>query len=180
MRITPETSVGLVIDVQSRLLPAMADADRTLTKIGTLVRGLQALRVPFLLIEQYRKGLGPTVEPLTSLVSPFEPIEKASFSCCDDAAFESAFDALGRSTVLIAGIESHVCVLQTALDLAERGATPVVVADATSSRNLYDRDIAFQRLTRERIRLTTVESVLFELTRVSGTLTFKAISQLIK
>ncbi len=167
----------------------MHESEATLKRITTLIRGLEILGVPMLLTEQYPKGLGATVDAVKEAFSaPPEPIIKAAFSCCDESAFTEALEsgagdrgvADGGRTVLIAGIESHVCVLQTTLDLLEREYQPVVVTDATSSRAPRDRDIAFRRIEREGGRLTTVESVLFELTRVSGTPHFKEISRLVK
>ena len=198
MRITLDSTTGIIVDVQERLLPAMHESEATLNRITTLIRGLEILGVPMLLTEQYPQGLGATVEAVRQAFStPPEPIIKSAFSCCDESAFVAALESQtaegaaqadradtadrnhGR-TVLIAGIESHVCVLQTTIDLLAREHLPVVVTDATSSRTPRDRDIAFRRIEREGGRLTTVESVLFELTRVSGTPRFKEISRLVK
>lgn len=181
MRITRDNTAAVVIDVQERLFPHMDNGDRTMNRIATLIRGLQTLAVPILLTEQYPKGLGPTVQEVRDAFGePPEPIVKASFSCCDDTPFQDHLQALHRSTVLVAGIESHVCVLQTTIDLLERGFSAVVVMDAVSSRNPFDKDVAARRIEKEGGRLATVESVLFELTRVSGTDEFREISRLIR
>ncbi|MFW5695733.1 MAG: isochorismatase family protein [Alkalispirochaeta sp.] len=181
MRVTRDNTVATIVDVQERLHPHMYDADRVLTKIRTLIGGLAVLEVPILATEQYPKGLGPTVEPVQdALGDQFTPIIKSAFSCCDEPAFSDRLGELGRRTVLIAGIEAHVCVLQTTLDLLESGYDPVVVLDATSSRNARDQEIAARRIEREGGRITSVESVLFEIARVSGTDQFKAISKLVK
>lgn len=209
MRIEINSTVGVIIDIQERLFTVMHEAPRVGQKTATLVRGLQALGVPLIATEQYPKGLGPTIDsvreaftstdvaieatggadsPDTTAPAGFEPIVKSAFSCCDDDLFMERLRSLTPGTptpnapvtVLLAGIEAHVCMLQTAVDLSAAGYTPVVVADATSSRSAFDRDTAFRRLEVEGIRLTTVESVLFELTRISGTAAFKAISTLIK
>lgn len=192
MRVTCDSTAGIIVDVQERLLPVMDNADDTLERVVTLIKGLGVLEVPMLLTEQYPKGLGPTVEPVFTAFTAFtaftsarvgappEAIVKSAFSCCDDDGFSARLAELNRKTVLIAGIEAHVCVLQTTIDLLERGFVPFVVTDAISSRSPRDRDIALRRLEMEGARLTTVESVLFELTRVSGTPRFKEISRLIK
>ncbi len=209
MRITCDSTAGVIIDVQQRLLPVMYDRDRTLEKIVTLIRGLRILGVPFIATEQYPKGLGPSVDAVMEALAepiavdviagagidggdrqteddrfshrePQKPMVKSAFSCCDDEPFTARLSSLGRKTILIAGIEAHVCVLQTTVDLLERGYRPVVVADAVSSRRIEDRDTALRRMEREGALLTTVESILFELTRISGTPRFKAISKLIK
>ena len=181
MRIIRDNTAAVIIDVQARLLPHMDQWESTLQRIMTLVRGLQTLAIPVTLTEQYPKGLGPTVPELHDAFNPpAQPVIKASFSCCDDAPFMAQLKALGRGVVLVAGIEAHVCVLQTTIDLIEQGYAPVVVADAVSSRNARDREIALRRIEHEGGRLTTVESVLFELTRLSGTDQFREISRLIR
>ncbi|MCG8480720.1 MAG: hydrolase [Spirochaetales bacterium] len=181
MRIILDNTAVVIVDVQERLLVHMHDADRTCEKILTLIRGARALEAPLLVTEQYPKGLGPTVASIAEALDESVPrIIKSTFSCCDDAAFGTHLASLGRKTVLLAGIEAHVCVLQTALDLLETGYQPVVVLDATSSRNAQDREIAARRIEREGGRITSVESILFELTRISGTARFKEISKLVK
>ncbi len=181
MRVTRDNTVATIVDVQARLHPHMHDAERVLAKIETLIRGFSVLELPILVTEQYPKGLGGTVEPVReALGDRYTPIIKSAFSCCDDQTYSARLKEYGRSTVLIAGIETHVCVLQTTLDLLESGYDPVVVLDATSSRSPRDQDIASRRIEREGGRITSVESVLFEMARVSGTEQFKAISQLVK
>ena len=181
MRIVLDNTVVVIVDVQERLLPHMHEADRTREKILTLIRGARALEAPLLVTEQYPKGLGPTVAPVSEALGESAPrIIKSTFSCCDDALFRERLASVGRKTVLLAGIEAHVCVLQTALDLLETGYQPVVVLDATSSRNAREREIAARRIEVEGGRITSVESILFELTRVSGTARFKEISKLVK
>ncbi len=181
MRIVLDNTAVVIVDVQERLLVHMDEADRTREKILTLIRGARILEAPLLVTEQYPKGLGPTAASITeALGESATPIIKSSFSCCDDTTFRARLASLGRKTVLLAGIEAHVCILQTALDLLETGYQPVVVLDATSSRNGHDREIAARRIEREGGRITSVESILFELTRVSGTARFKEISKLVK
>lgn len=181
MRIILDNTAVVIVDVQEKLLVHMHEADRTREKILTLIRGARTLEMPLLVTEQYPKGLGSTVASVAdALGESAQPLIKSAFSCCDDAAFRERLASLGRKTVLLAGIEAHVCVLQTALDLLETGYQPVVVFDATSSRNERDREIASRRIEREGGRITSVESILFELTRVSGTARFKEISKLIK
>jgi nicotinamidase-related amidase len=181
MRIVRDKTAGVIIDVQDRLLPHIFEGERVLQKISTLIQGLETLGVPLIVTEQYPKGLGPTDERLMSIFStPPEPVIKGSFSCCDDAIFERHLHENQREIVLIAGIEAHVCLLQTTIDLIDHEYVPVVVADATSSRNPRDAEIALRRMEQAGAVLTTVESVLLELTRFSGTDEFKTISRLIK
>ena len=181
MRIDANSTIAIVIDVQEKILPVMDEADRVLTRTTTLVEGLRVLEVPIIATEQYPKGLGPTVARVQSAFESWEPVEKTAFSCCDAPDFMTLLEARPQvSTVLVAGIEAHVCVLQTAIDLQLAGYNPVVVADATSSRKPTDTRIAFSRCRAEGVRLTTTESVLFELTRTSRNPAFRTISRLIQ
>jgi nicotinamidase-related amidase len=182
------------VDVQERLFPHMQGRDELETRLLILVRGLKILGVPLLVTQQYTQGLGETIPSLRAALGwasasgggiaeaplPSSPIEKRAFSCCDDPGFSSALAASGRPRVIIAGIEAHVCVLQTALDLQADGYTAVVVADCVSSRRLSDREVALRRMQSEGVLLTTCESILFELARTSAAQSFKAISRLVK
>jgi isochorismate hydrolase len=180
MRIIKEQAAGLVIDIQERLVTHMSGHEELIRNVEILIQGLTVLEVPLLLTEQYRKGLGETVSPVRDSVKRFEPLEKLSFSCCDDPHFMVKLNNLARKFVIICGIESHVCVLQTTTDLLEAGFLPVVISDCISSRKLQDKEIAIQRMRQEGAIISSYESILFELARVSGTDIFKAISRLVK
>lgn len=180
MRILKDYAIALLIDMQEKLFPHMQEKENLLAKTQILIKGLQVLEVPVIVTQQYTKGLGNTIPELANVLGSFEPFEKKSFSCFDEPSIYDALRKHGRSTIIIAGIETHVCILQTAIDLIVAGFSPVVAVDCTSSRNALDREIAFRRLTKEGVVLTTVESLLFELTRTSGTETFKKISALVK
>ncbi|MFZ5940980.1 MAG: hydrolase [Bacteroidota bacterium] len=180
MRIQVAESAALVIDIQERLFPHIAGHEQLLERVKILIAGMEILGVPVLVTEQYRKGLGETLPQISTMIRDFSPVEKMAFSCCDEPAFFSSLKESGRQKVIICGIETHVCVLQTTIDLFAAGYQPVVIADAVSSRNPLDREIALQRMSREGAIISTVESILFELARVSGTETFKAISRLVK
>lgn len=180
MGINRESCVGLVIDIQEKLFPHMDQKDELLKRCRILLEGLQVLNVPLLFTEQYSKGLGSTLKQLIEAAGRMEPIEKLAFSCCDEPAFLNSLELSDANTVIICGIESHVCVLQTVLDLIGSGYKPVVVADCISSRKAEDKKIALERMRSEGAVITTCESILFELTRVAGTDEFRAISRLIK
>lgn len=180
MRITKQNTVGLVIDIQERLVPAMTDKEELIRNNKILIAGLQELNVPLLVTQQYTKGLGETVEEIKSVIHDFNPIEKKDFSCCDETSVLEELKKLEAKNVIICGIESHVCVLQTAIDLKDAGYTPVVVMDCVSSRKLDNLDLAAERFRYEGILMTSYESILFELTRSSGAPEFKAISKLVK
>jgi nicotinamidase-related amidase len=180
MRILKENTLGLVIDYQERLLPHIYENQQLLANTRVLVEGLKALAIPLLVTEQYRKGLGITVPEIKNLFSPFNPLEKVSFSCYDDEGIGKALAATDKTAVIICGIEAHVCVLQTAIDLAASNYTPVVVLDCISSRKPDDKQTAVKRMRQEGIIITSCEAILFELCRFAGTDQFKAISKLVK
>jgi nicotinamidase-related amidase len=180
MRILRDQSAGLVIDIQERLFPFISGHENLALNSGILIKGLQALRIPILVTEQYTKGLGPTIQPLQELFDAGRPLEKLAFSCCDDPSVMDHLNALNKKFIVITGIEAHVCVLQTAIDLLERDFIPVVVEDCVSSRRLNDKHMAINRMRKMGAVITTYESVLFELLRYSGTDEFKTISKLVK
>jgi len=180
MRILAEDTVGLIIDMQERLYPFIHDNGQLTRNTTILIEGLKAIGIKILVTEQYTKGLGFTIEPLKQLLTDTTVVEKMAFSCCDEPVFYEKLSLLGIRNVIIAGIESHVCVLQTAIDLLSCGYIPVIVEDCVSSRNPNDKRIAIERLRKEGAVITTCESVLFELLRLSGTEAFKKISKLVK
>ena len=169
-----------VIDVQERLLPLIHTTKEVERRIATAVAGARVLGMPVIVTEQYPKGLGRTAGMVAEAVKGIAPIEKLSFSCCGADAVNRALADSGPSTVILSGIESHVCVLQTCLDLIERGITPVVLADCIGSRHRLDHEIAVERMRGAGALVTTIESALFELVGAAGTDEFKKISQLIK
>jgi nicotinamidase-related amidase len=180
MRITRENTIGLVIDIQERLVPAMAENEALVKNSKILIEGLQTLSIPLLVTQQYTKGLGETIAEIGSIITNFSPIEKRDFSCCDETSVREQLKLYDAQNVIICGIESHVCVLQTAIDLKEAGYNPVVVMDCVSSRSLDNVDLAAERFRHEGIMMTSYESVLFELTRSSAAEEFRAISKLVK
>lgn len=180
MRIEKENCVGLVIDIQERLFPVMNGKNGFLANAKRLILGLQELEVPLITTQQYTKGLGETLVEVSTLISHFNYIEKKSFSCYDEPAFVEALEDCNRRTVLICGIEAHVCVLQTAVDLKAAGYIPVVVYDCVSSRANSSMKLALERFRYEGIMVTSAESVLFELTRSASSSSFKTISNLVK
>jgi nicotinamidase-related amidase len=180
MRIKRENSAALLIDIQDRLFPHIHQKDELLRKSSILIEGLQVLGIPLVITEQYPKGLGKTVAALSDLVNQDPVIEKIAFSCCDEPAVLQTAALQKSKTIIICGIEAHVCVLQTVVDLLESGYIPVVVEDCISSRNPQDKFTAVERMRSEGAVITSCESILFELARVAGTDEFKAISRLVK
>jgi hypothetical protein len=180
MRITRDNCTGLIIDIQDKLYPVIAEKELLLANCVKLITGLQILNIPIAVSQQYSKGLGATVNEISSLFHPFSHIEKNSFSCLDEPLYAGYLTQSGKTNILICGIESHVCVLQTAIDLQERGYQPVVISDCVSSRQPGEKQVALQRLALEGIRVSTTESILFELTRYATATEFKSISKLVK
>jgi nicotinamidase-related amidase len=180
MRIQIENSLSLVIDIQEKLLPHIHEHQQFILKTEKLIEGLKILGVPVIVTEQYRKGLGNTVSEISKHFSDFKPLEKISFSCCDDVNILKVISDSSKKTIILCGIESHICVLQTTIDLAARGFIPVVVSDCISSRKSEDKTITLDRMRQEGAILTTYEAVLFELCRYAATDQFKEISKLIK
>ncbi len=180
MLIDPDTSSLLIVDIQARLLPKMSAAEAVVANASVLLKAAARLDVPALVSEQYRKGLGTTVAELEPLLPAGAVIEKMAFSCMAEREFAARFRALGRAQAVIAGIEAHVCVLQTAEQLLEDGVRVFVVADATSSRVSLSHKHAMQRLRAAGAVIVTTEMVVFEWLRRAGTPEFKEVSALIK
>lgn len=180
MRITRDNCTGLIIDIQEKLLPVISNKDNLLANCVKLTTGLQILNIPIAVTQQYSKGLGATASEISSLFQPFKFFEKNSFSCLDEPLYAEYLTNSGRTNVLICGIESHVCVLQTAIDLQEKGYHPIVISDCISSRQLSEIQVVLQRFALEGILVSTVESILFELTRFATAPEFKSISKLVK
>jgi len=180
MRITKENTVGLLIDIQERLFPVMFEKEMFLQNCKILIQGLEVLKIPLLVTQQYSKGLGETLPEIKSEIKRFKYIEKRGFSCYDEPDFNSKLKTLTAKNVIICGIESHVCVLQTAVDLIQNGLNPIVVMDCVSSRTKENIELAKERFRHEGIMMTSYESILFELTRSSSTPEFRDISKLVK
>ncbi len=169
-RLKREEAVLVIIDVQERLMPVISKREQVEQNIERLIRGAQILGVPILVTEQNR--LGPTVEILrNALGDVYAPIEKSCFS---------GYRELTRKQVIVAGVETHICVYQTVSDLLANGYEVTIVADAVSSRKIDNKEIALRRMISDGAKLSSTEMALFELTVASGTDEFRAISKLVK
>jgi hypothetical protein len=180
MRIETEETLGVVIDIQERIFPHMHEKEDLLKRVSILIQGFQLLEIPMVVTEQYTRGLGYTIDPVKALFHGFNAIEKISFSCCDEPLFNDQLKWYRRKFVVVAGIETHVCVLQTIEDLLEMNIIPVVAEDCVSSRRLSDKQTAIARMRHDGAIITTSESLLLELCRHAGSERFKAISGIIK
>ena len=178
MLIHPDTSCLLVIDVQSRLLPAVLDSDQIEKSICDLIRIAAQLKVPVAYSEQYPKGLGPTSDGvLAALPKTAIRLEKLSFSCVADAKCSQQIHDLKQKQVVVCGMETHVCVLQTAVDLKRQGYEVFVVADAVSSRSLLNKTLGLERMRDLGIQIVSREMLAFEWLQQAGTDEFRAISK---
>ncbi len=178
-RFTAADTALLVIDVQEKLLPAIPAAPALLLNLSFLLDAARLLAVPVLATEQYPKGLGPTCAALADKL-PAERPAKQVFSCAAVPEVTAALRAGGRSAVLLAGIESHVCVLQTGLDLLGQGFRVAVAADAVAGRFAPDHELALRRLERAGAVLTTAETAVFEWVGTAAAPAFKAVSALVQ
>ncbi len=171
----------LLVDVQDRLLPAMADGEQVVRNSRLLLQVAKTLGLPVTVSEQYPKGLGHTVSALADNAGLV--FEKTSFSCWRDDALRKHFIALheaARPLVIVAGIEAHVCVLQTCVDLSAAGFGVFVVADAVSSRKQLSVELALNRMAGNGAQVVNTEMVMFELLEKAGTPQFKELSALIR
>jgi len=168
----------LVVDVQEKLLPAVAQHERLLWNLRRLIDGAGILGVPVAATEQYPKGLGPTVQQLAQRLSPIS--SKLMFSCRECSDIFERFRSQGVHKILVVGIETHVCVQQTVLDLLADGYRTFVAVDAVGSRHALDHRTALRRMDSAGATLTTTESALFEWCEVAGTPEFKQISGLVR
>lgn len=173
-------TVVVIIDVQEKLLHAMHKKEELLENFQKLVKGAQVLGVPMLWTEQYPEGLGPTVPEIAEHLKDIQPITKRSFSCCANHQFVQSVENLRRKQIVIAGIETHVCVYQTTMDLLRLGYEVQVVADAVSSRTIENKQIGLQRMSNAGVILTSTEMILFELLRVAEGPKFKEILKIVK
>jgi len=180
MRLSRAECIGVVVDFQERVVPHVDGSRDLIACMERLVRGLQVLVVPLVFVQHNTKGLGETLAPIRGLVEGCPRFEKVTFSSCGEPGFLQHMQSSGRTAVIVAGTESHVCVLQTVLDLLSAGFTVVVVEDAVGSRKPADRRVALERMRQEGARITTVESLLYELTERSGTDVFREILRLVK
>lgn len=171
-----EKSCLLLVDVQEKLARVEYQSEQLIKHCRWLLEAAGDLQVPVLATEQYPVGLGPTVAPLRNLLDPDGIIEKTEFSCCAAAGFPEKIAALGRSQIIVAGIEAHVCVLQTVHDLLDEGYTVFLVADAVSSRSLQDKELAIRRMGNAGAIIVSREMVLFEWLRKAGTPEFKRLN----
>jgi nicotinamidase-related amidase len=168
------------VDLQEAFQPHIANWDRIVDRTRILIEAAKLLQLPFIVTEQYPKGLGRTVEPLRAILGDCRFHDKVAFSCPGDDSIKKEILRHQRSQVLIAGIETHVCIAQTAGDLLDLGLSPYLAVDTTGSRHERDAAVALQRMRDLGIVITTTEAAILELTGSSKHPRFREISRLIK
>lgn len=179
----PAETMFLIIDVQVNLATAMEKEVISIvaSNINIIVKASKELNIPILCTEQYPKGLGPTLNSIVKNIgNSFKPVEKIGFSACSEPAFQNLFTNINKKYVMLAGIESHVCVLQTTLDLLEQGYIVHIMSDAVCSRYKSDWKNAMEFLRGAGAVISTTEIAIFQLLQKAGTPAFKAISPMFK
>lgn len=175
-----QDTVLVCIDVQEKLARAMPDKERLFSCLGKLMDGVSVLGVPAILTEQNPRGLGPTVSHVAEKHRGAHPVSKMSFSCWDTAAFKEALQSCNRRQVILAGIEAHICVYQTAVDLVSAGYGVEIVVDCVASRTTENKQIALEKMQAAGAGLTTTEMILFELIKTAESPRFREIASIIK
>eukprot|EP01063_Lacrimia_lanifica_P019814 TRINITY_DN27226_c0_g1_i1.p1 TRINITY_DN27226_c0_g1~~TRINITY_DN27226_c0_g1_i1.p1 ORF type:complete len:209 (+),score=85.42 TRINITY_DN27226_c0_g1_i1:63-689(+) len=181
-RVTAQSAVFLLCDIQERFRPMIWKYNHVIQTANTLLQAAEVLSVPVVITEQYPKALGHTVSELDPIVKKngWPVIDKTLFSMCCDGLLDKLPPPTERKDVVLFGIEGHVCVQQTSLDLLDRGYNVHCVADGISSSRAYDRNVALTRMAQAGAFTTTSESLLFELLRDKNHAQFKAISAIVK
>jgi nicotinamidase-related amidase len=179
LRLTRANAGLVVVDIQARLLPAIFEQQRVVENTVRLIQGAGILQVPIFATEQYRKGLGPTVPEVAGVIPGFAPMEKLAFSACGADGFIAALKKQKVSEAILCGIEAHVCVSQTCLDLLDEGFRVFVVADAVSSRTPENCQFGLDRMRAAGAVIVSTEMALFELLEAAGTAEFKQILGLV-
>jgi len=176
----PTNTMLVCIDMQGNLAQAMHRKEDLFKNVRILLAGLRILEIPLMVTEQNPQRLGPTIPEVAGLVPDLTPISKMCFSCCDTAAFMTALERVNRRHILLAGIEAHVCIYQTAADLIARGYTVEVVVDCISSRTAENKAIALEKLKAAGAQITSAETVLFELLKTAESPKFREIVKIVK
>ncbi|OEF96203.1 hydrolase [Desulfuribacillus alkaliarsenatis] len=175
-----DNTVLVVVDVQGKLAQSMFDKENLFINLQKLIKGAQILEIPIIVVEQYPEGLGATVDEVKGLFADWQPIEKHCYSCCENEDFINRLLAVNKNQVLLAGIETHICIYQTAVDLLSKNFDVEVVIDAVSSRTEANKNAGIEKIVSLGASFTTVEMALFELLKVSKGDKFKELLKVIK
>ncbi len=176
-----ENTLLVVVDLQEPFLRNLFERERVLANVPILIQGCGALRIPVVVTRQYVEKMGDLLPPIRTLLTPLTAsFDKIGFSCCSSPAFVSELQRSGKKQILLCGVEAHICVLQTALDLVGMGFQVHLVADAVSSRTEANWKIGVDRMRQGGVILSSVETALYELLQGAGTPEFRQILSLIK
>lgn len=175
-----DNTVMVLVDVQGKLSQLMYEKEKMFSAVSAMIKSMQILEVPIIWMEQIPEKLGKTTPEIAECIQENAPIAKSSFSCCGEPAFMEAFKKTGRTQVLLAGIETHICVFQTAYDLINKGYQVQVAADCVSSRTRENKDVGLQRIIQTGGRITSLEMAIFELLGKAEGEEFKQVVKLIK
>ena len=170
----------VVIDVQGKLAKIMHQSQEMLENLSKIIQGAKLLDIPILWLEQYPKGLGPTNDMIKDVLTSDEPVDKMTFSACQTEAFQKQLHNINKKSLLITGIEAHICVYQTVSELLDAGHHIEIVTDCVSSRTLANKQVGIDKMVSLGASITSVEMALFELIRTAEHPKFKEISKLIK
>jgi nicotinamidase-related amidase len=174
-------NTGLVIvDAQERLMTVMGNGARTIKNIQALIHLARLFSLPIIVTEQYPRWLGPTVEGVRELITPFEPIEKMEFNCCAVGRFNDLIKSRDLRNIILTGVESHICIFQTCIALLEKGYNVHVPCDAVDSRVEENRLVGLHLMNENGAVITSTETVIFQILQRAGTREFKEMSKIIK
>ena len=175
-----ENTILILIDIQGKLASLMYNKDNLYKNLEIIVNSMNILKVPIIWMEQVPDKLGPTIQQVAASLPELEPIPKYTFSCCGNDQFMEKLDFIKRKQILLTGIETHICVYQTACDLIEKGYEVQVIEDCVSSRTQANKTLGINRINRAGGSVTSTEMVLFELMKSTKAQGFKEITKLIK
>ena len=175
-----ENTVLIIVDVQGKLAHLMRQKNILFDNLQRLIKGMQILGIPIIWLEHCPEALGPTIPEVANLLSDIKPISKHSFSCCGSDEFMQKIKKLNRQQVLIAGIETHICIYQTAMDLLDLQYEIQIVADAVSSRTRENFKIGLEKIKDLGAALTSTETALFELLKEASGKRFREILKIVK
>ena len=170
----------IVVDIQGKLAQLMDDKEMLFRNVKILIKAAGILDIPIIWCQQYPQGLGATVEEIAELLTNNEPVDKVSFDCLGDKKFRTKLENLDKKNIILCGIETHICIYQTARSLLKEGYNVEVAADAVSSRTLQNKQIAIDRMRTEGAKVSSTEMILFELLGEAKGDKFKEIVELVK
>jgi nicotinamidase-related amidase len=178
--LTRKNTALVIVDIQEKLLPYVIDKEKVVENVQMLIKFADIMSIPIILTEHYPKGLGTTVPEIANVLKDYAPLEKVIFSCCGAKGFTSRLKELGVSRIMIAGIESHICVEQTTLDVMHAGFEVHVIADAISSRTKENKKIGIKKMRQFGAVISSTEMAMYEIMERADTKEFKEVLKLVK